>query len=308
MIYIITGATSFIGVELCKLCLEKGDFVYAVCRKKSQKQTDFPLSTHLKVIYLDMAEYKRLPSLISNADIFVNLAWKGTTHEDRDTVEIQNENIEYSIDAFHAASVIGCKLFVESGSQAEYGIVEGRISEHTSAHPFSEYGKAKLKMKELGFQLSEATRVKYLHLRIFSLFGENDHPWTLIMSCVDKMLRNEDVDLSSCTQMWNFLYVKDACRQIYLLSLYALKEESFVHEVYNIASNDTRPLKEFVENIKKLTHSYSKLNYGVINPKQMVSLNPIVIKTETTIGLLGEYTFNQVINKIINLKKYDKDK
>ena len=303
MRYIITGASSFIGLELCRLCLDRGNFVYAVCRKESAKYISFPVSECLKVVVLDMAEYEKLPSLIDKADIFVNLAWKGTGHSARNTVDIQQENLKYSVNAFKAASIIGCKLFVESGSQAEYGYVSGKISEDIQPNPFSEYGKAKLKMKELGFQLSEEMGIKYLHLRIFSIFGERDHPWTLVMSCVDKMLRNEDVDLGPCTQNWNFLYVNDACMQIYLLIKYAFKEKSFIHDVYNIASKDTRPLKEFVENIKILTQSVSNLNYGVLSTKQIVSLDPITVKTESAIGFISENTFSQVIKIIIKNKK-----
>ena len=201
-------------------------------------------------------------------------------------------------------SDLGCRLFVEAGSQAEYGTVLTPISEQTPCNPFSAYGKAKLETFQRLSELSAQLGIKYLHLRIFSLYGETDHPWTLVMSSLDKMLRNEAIDLSPCTQQWNFLYVKDATRQVVTLCDYALSRQDFRSEVFNIASDDSRPLKEFVERMKELAGSKSPLNYGAITPQNVVSLLPDMTKTRNVVGTLSEYSFDNVITSILsNLNK-----
>lgn len=203
----------------------------------------------------------------------------------------------------------GVSLFVESGSQAEYGTVIEKITEDTPCNPFSEYGKAKLEALKQGFLFAKQTGMKYLHLRIFSLFGENDHPWTLVMSCINKMLLNDPIDLSPCTQNWNFLYVKDAVRQIVGLCNYAVNSTEFQHEIFNIASKDTRVLMDFVKDMYSLTNSKSELNFGAIIPTNTVSLNPDTTKTEKAAGFISDYTFKDVIDIIIahfNSNNYDK--
>lgn len=300
MKYIITGATSFIGLELVNYLLSQNHEIVAICRPDSKGLAKLPKS--LDVVFADMSDYHTLNEKIDKADVFVNLAWEGTGHGGRNVTDIQKENIKNTIDAFISASKMGCRVFVEAGSQAEYGTVTTVISEETPCNPFSEYGKSKLEVKSKCFELAESFNMKYIHLRIFSIFGENDHPWTLVMFAIDKMKRNEKVDLSPCTQKWNFLYVKDAVKCIAKLCDYAMGKSDFIHEVYNIASRDTRTLKDFVEEIKTIIKSSSVLNYGAVIPQNLVSLNPDVSKTESATGF-KEYTpFHKVINNIIKSK------
>lgn len=305
MKFVITGATSFIGLELIDYLLAHNHSVVAVCRQDSKGLSFIP--HEVKIVVSKMCDYGRLCDAIPKADVFVNLAWGGTGHDGRNVVDIQNENITYTIAAMHAAGKMGCKVFVEAGSQAEYGATTEPQTEDSNCNPFSEYGKAKLKVKQELFNLSEQLDIKYIHLRIFSLFGEKDHPWTLIMSAVDKMLKNEQLDLSPCTQNWNFLYVKDAVRMITILCENAVDNISFKHEVYNIASDDTRQLKEFVERIKFLTGSSSILNYGANIPQNYVSLQPNIRKTIDAIGFTEFHNFDDVICKIVKFNRRKND-
>ena len=298
MKFIITGATSFIGLELIDYLLANKHSVVAVCRPNSKGLSCVP--SGVEIVTAEMSDYGNLHIEISTADVFINLAWGGTGHDGRNVADVQNENITYTTASMFAADKIGCKLFVEAGSQAEYGSTIEPQSEDSVCNPFSEYGKAKLKVKEELFKISEQLGIKYIHLRIFSIFGENDHPWTLVMSAIDKMLKNEQVDLSHCTQNWNFLYVKDAVKIITKLCDYAISTNGFTHEVYNIASRDSRILKDFVEEMKAITKSKSVLNYGAITPSNLVSLQPIISKMESASGIYEYTQFADVINKIIH--------
>lgn len=298
MKFVITGATSFIGLELTEYLLANGHSVIAVCRPNSKGLSSIP--NGVEIVSSEMSDYGNLHIEISTADVFINLAWGGTGHDGRNVVDVQNENITHTIAAMFVADKIGCKLFVEAGSQAEYGSTIEPQSEDSVCNPFSEYGKAKLMVKEELFKISEQLGIKYIHLRIFSIFGENDHPWTLVMSAIDKMLKNEQVDLSPCTQNWNFVYVKDSVKIITKLCDYAIRTNGFTHEVYNIASRDSRILKDFVEEMKAITKSKSVLNYGSITPSNLVSLQPVISKMESATGIYEYTQFADVINKIIH--------
>ena len=306
MKYIVTGATSFLGLELIDYLQREGHEVVAVCRPQSSALADIPLG--VEVVLADMSEYGGLYRDVPEADVWVNLAWEGTGHDGRNQEEVQQANVVNTIAAMFGADKMGCRLFVEAGSQAEYGTVLTPISEATPCNPFSAYGKAKLKVCRRLSELSAELGIKYLHLRIFSRFGEGDHPWTLVISSLDKMLRNDAVDLSPCTQHWDFLYVKDAVRQMASLCDYALTSKDFRSEVFNIASGDSRPLKDFVERMKVLTGSGSELNYGAVTPQYVVSLQPDMSKTQAVVGRLCEYSFDDVINRMIEKLRYDKGK
>ena len=299
MKYVITGATSFLGQELIRTLAQSGAEVYAVCRSADKLRAE--VREQCAPVELQLSDYAALPERITNADVFIHLAWDGTGHEGRNNPEVQQRNVTYAKEAMRSAHAMGCQLFVMAGSQAEYGSTYKPQKEDMPCEPFSEYGKAKLRVRQACAQLAEQLGMKYMHLRIFSLFGENDHPWTLVMSCVDKMLRHETMDLSDCTQNWNFLYVRDAAEQIVRLSAYALQSDSFRAETYNIVSDDTRPLRDFVERIYALTGSHSELHFGAVQPAHRVSLQPDTTHLQQAIGEpIAKHQFDEVIRRIID--------
>lgn len=291
-----------IGISLCQYISSlRGNMVYAVCREESSGLNKLPVNDQIKIVFSNLENLRNIEREIDRADVFINLAWTNTDHQGRNNAFLQGLNVDYAKNAIHIAAKMGCKLFVEAGSQAEYGIVNDTITEDTPCYPEVEYGKAKLKVQKEGTILCHSLGLKYLHLRIFSVFGENDRPWTLIMSAIDKLLKNEDLHLSACTQNWNYLYAPDCARQIVLLCKYFFNEPYITSAVYHIASKDTRPLKDFLEEMKCILNSSGKLLYGSIIPEKMILLNPSIEKTEKAIGSINEVSFAEAIKQIVSI-------
>lgn len=298
MIVAITGSTSFLGKSLIERFLALGHEVIAIGRSSY-----CIYDKTVMYVKAEMSEYKNLHEHIKEADIFINLAWEGTGHGGRNAKEIQIHNINNSIEALKSSKRMGCRVFIQAGSQAEYGLAISKTSESDSCHPFTEYGRAKLEMQNKAFRLSTELGISYIHLRIFSLIGENDHPWTLLSSSIEKMISNEDIELTQCTQLWNFLYVDDASIMISRIAEHYFNSQSVMREIFNIASDDTRILKEYVEETLSITNSYSKCLYGVKKQEHVVSLNPDITKYKLTIGSIDFTPFHVVVSKI--LEKYD---
>lgn len=262
-------------------------------RRENEQLNHIAKSGNLQVFYADMQNLMERAKDVK-ADVFIHLAWAGALLGQRDNQELQDGNIRFSLECVELSKRMGCQLYVDAGSQAEYGIVLGVITEETPCNPFSAYGKAKLKMYEESKVLTEQLGLKYIHLRILSVYGENDHPNTLIMSSLRKLKANKPIEMRSGGQMWNYVYVKDAARQIGKLAMNALVDDVFKCEVYNIASNDTRKLSEFVEVMKDITGSKSELHFGGYDPEKDVNLNPDMRKTESVVMPLMEWKFEGV--------------
>ena len=69
------------------------------------------------------------------ADAFFHLAWAHTIGAGRNDMPAQIENIRYTIDAVRTAAAMGCRVFVGTGSQAEYGRVDGVLRADTPTNP-----------------------------------------------------------------------------------------------------------------------------------------------------------------------------
>lgn len=294
---LITGATSFIGLNLLNYLLNDYKII-AIVRSNSQKLEKLPVNVNLSVVELNLEKYDKLPLIITeNIYGFIHLAWNGTRGADRENIEIQKLNYKYSISALHSAAKLNAKIFMSAGSQAEYGQHNSVITEDTMPEPTTAYGKNKLKFYEYGMKFCGEKNIKFLEPRFFSLYGCGDYQGTLIMSMLDKMLKNEPCDLTDCTQKWNFLNIKDAVNGIKIM----IENEDVRPGAYNFASNDTRELKNFLLEMKAITKSNSKLNFGAIphNDSGKYGINPDVTKLLAT-GWKPEVSFENGIKELIN--------
>ena len=122
--------------------------------------------------------------------------------------------------------------------------------------PVSEYGIAKVDFGRQAEKLCRMLNMEYVHARIFSVNGPGDHPWSLVQTCLETFCRGEEMKLGECTQMWNFLYIEDTAA-----ALVCLLTEGRAG-VYNIAGNDTRPLRAYIEEMYEICGKKGTFRYG----------------------------------------------
>lgn len=304
---VVTGATSFVGCGAVKELLRRGHEVYAVLREHSKKaellKVDGSWPAKLILLNLDLGDMERLPLLISGTcDVFLHMGWRGAGSDSRKQREIQMQSVEDSLRAVSAAKQLGCKRFLFTGSQAEYGVCDTLMGEETECHPTSPYGEAKLAVRWKAEKLCRELLMDYGHARIFSTYGPGDHPWSLISSCVDTFLAGGQMQLSSCTQKWNFMYIEDAGRALADLCEY---EGRLLDAgcVYNLGGpmEETAPLRDFVETLYALCGEKGSFTYGVRPPNAegVVNLIPDIRKMERVTGWKPEVGFEEGIRNLL---------
>lgn len=295
---IITGGTSFIGVHLIQEYLNHDWNVIAIVRPNSKNLSRLPKDKRLEIIEEDIKNLKDILPILKDKEInvFYHLAWEGVRAPFRDDESLQYENYQCAINAMRIAKELGCKTFIGAGSQAEYGKCIGEIDENYITKPLTQYGKYKLKAYEELSRLAQVLDIRFIWTRIFSVYGIYDYNGTLVMTVLDKMKKNEEIPLTQCIQQWDYIYVEDAARAMYLLA-----QKSHTFGIYNIASGKSRELKEFVLEMKQLTNSISELKFGELpyNEEGIVSFKPIVNKLESDLEWKCEFEFKDGIEKII---------
>lgn len=294
---VVTGATSFIAVSLLKKLLDNGDYIYAVVRPKSNNLYRLPQNKNLKIIELDLKDISELPNCIHDEiNVFYHLAWEGIRGEQRDDINLQKSNFIASKEAISAAKKLKVSIFIGSGSQAEYGNIDGPISEEIEENPNSQYGKFKLAARLYLELYAKQENIRFIWVRIFSSYGEYDFENTLIMDCIRKMKAGKEIYLTECKQKWDFIYVGDIAKALIMLS-----ENEYCSGVYNIASGQTRMLKEYVLEIKEILHSSSEIKFGAVayGPNGMVNLEPVICKIKDELSWNPETTFENGIKNIL---------
>lgn len=308
---VATGATSFVGTGAVRALLGHGHQVYAVLREGSVKADRLLVNGRvpdgLVILEADLGSLENLTQKISEpCDIFLHMGWKGAGSDSRAAAAIQEENAEDAIRAVKTAKALGCRRFVFTGSQAEYGIHHSRMDEEIRCTPTSPYGAAKLKVRYEAEKLCEKLSMDYGHARIFSVYGKGDHPWSLLSTCVKTFLSGGVMEMGDCTQNWNFLYIDDAGEAIAKLCEYEgkLREQGCV---YNLAgsSEETGQLKNFVEIVHEMCGGKGTCVYGVRKPNAegVVNLIPDISKMKKIIGWEPEVRFRDGIKRVIENEK-----
>ena len=221
-----------------------------------------------------------LASLVPNdLDAIIHFAWDGVGSKGRENPEIQEQNLLMSKGFYQWGLQTGVKYFLFAGSQAEYG-----RGTRENPEPVSAYGKAKLSFSRYGlsggkgeesysFQeqerkpldFTEKTKqgkeqepqMAFLDLRIFSVYGIGDHESTLVQTLVQAVLAGQSMDLSPCSQMWNFMEARDLARAIAFLL-----EGGFGSGTYDLCGKESRPLKDFVLEIEALGTAFLEKKEG----------------------------------------------
>ena len=287
---IVTGASSFLGRAAVKVLREHGHEVTPFRHSFNEEPPE---------------------TVPAAADIWLHFAWAGVGSAGRSDPGVQQYNLEMSLDAMSKAIEMGCRKFIFAGSQAEYGHAQDGSCklEDGPVDPVSAYGQAKLMFSRYAAGMAEQNNaspeckrpLRYVHLRIFSVYGPGDHDHSLIPTLLGRIRAGEAMDLGPCSQQWNYLYIDDAAEAI------ALMCEKFTSGTYNIGSRDIRPLREYVEEAARIAAGYSEeqdlsglLHFGARadNAEGPADLSPDVTKLELT-GFQPRVSFAEGIRRTL---------
>jgi dTDP-4-dehydrorhamnose 3,5-epimerase len=234
---IITGAMGFIGKQLTKNLAEKGFRVFALSRGTVNKAD----TEQIKYIQLDMEGINKLAEKNISADIFYHLAWHGSAGTERNNVEIQLKNIQWTVDALNLCKQIGCKRFVCAGSIMEKEASTAALEQGSKPGLAYIYGVAKLAAHAISKAVAADLGIDHIWARITNVYGAGEISPRFINSTLRKILNNEPLRFTSATQNYDFVYIDDAAEAFYRIGEYGR-----AFNEYTIGSSTAKPLKEFI--------------------------------------------------------------
>lgn len=301
--FVITGASSGIGINFIKYLLTKDSEVLAIVRKDSPRNVLIPKSNKVKIIKCNLNELCNL-EIKEKCDIFVHLGWQGPYVNNVNNVYIQNENVKYTLDAVNLAKRIGCMKFIGAGSQAEYGRIDGIILPKTPTKPETGYGIAKLCAGNLSRLLANELGIEHIWARIVSTYGSYEQERTMIMSSIKQMLENESPEYTKAEQMWDYLYTEDMARALYLMA-----KKGINNSIYCVGSGKSRKLIEYIEEIKNQINPELELKIGEKEyaPNQVMNLRIDISDLTKDTGFTPEIEFEEGIRRTIEWYKGEKN-
>lgn len=289
-IAIITGVSSFLGRSVAKKLINNGYIVFGIIRENSKRNRGLKEIKGLNLICLDYdkitlrdIEYVPYTKAIDNINAirnnenditFIHFAWGATL--DRKDLKLQKQNVDMSIKVLEFARVLNVNRFIFAGSQAEYGKTA--------------YGSCK---KEFADYALSKNYFNFIHLRIFSIYGKEDRKTSLLKTLIHNIEKNKNMKLSTCDYLWNFLYIDD-----FVDIICKLIKRDCRSCTLDIASDDTRLLKDYVEEAHRVRNGKNILYFGEISGKGEKFAIPNISELKEKIGNFKFTRFAEGIKNI----------
>lgn len=298
---IMTGGTGPVGISLTEELLQHQVQVTVICRKNSTGIANLPQNDLVDTVECDLSNLRSLiDTLPKDYDAFYHFGWDGTYGSTRNDYDLQIKNVLYSLDAVELAKNVGCKVFIGSGSQSEFGHIDGVLHPDTPCNPDNGYGIGKLTAGQITRLKCQELGIRHEWVRIVSMYGPNERPFSLVMSTILKMLRGERVQFTKGDQIWDYIYNKDAARAFRLAA-----ERGKDGAIYCFGTGKTRPLAEYIRVIRDSIDPAIELGMGELPyyPNQVMHLEADISNLTEDTGFVPQYSFEEGISETIQWAK-----
>ena len=297
MKYIVTGGAGFIGSNIVKKLVSRGDSVTVIDNLNTGKEENLaPIKDKIVFLNDSILNLDLLEKETKNIDgVFHQAALASVQDSFNKPEEYQNVNVNGTENILKLAKQNNFKV-VYASSSSVYGNPEKiPIRESDSKNPINPYAETKLEKEELAKKYSKMG-VKVIGLRYFNVFGKGQ---SKEYAGVLKLFLPPKVN-GDGSQFRDFVYVEDVA-DANIMSM----DSNIDHEFFNVGTNTSITILD----LAKIIIKFSNLN---INPIFGPSLEGDVQKTVANIDLIKEKIgweptvfLEKWINEIISMKKFD---
>jgi len=198
---IITGGTGFVGNNLARELVSRGDRVGLLIREKSETWRINDLSGKIDFLESDLMDRKGLIELVQsyNPDFIYHFGSYGVSPKFQQDEDIMlSVNVGGTLNLLEAAESIP---IINVGSSSEYGTKNGAMIETDNCRPNNRYGETKL------MQTLYCSEQGIPTLRLSSIYGPWEEPTRLIPTLIKSKLTSGELHLIDSVR--DYVHVDD---------------------------------------------------------------------------------------------------
>ena len=258
MLVLVTGATGFVGRSVLRALGEYGAPVRLVVRDGQQAQLDTPSTIEQILTTLNL--FAESPdwwaSVCKGVDTVVHVAWYAEPGKYLNS----SQNLDCltgTLNLAKGAVLAGVRRFIGIGTCFEYDLTAGMLSVDTPLRPITPYAGAKAAAFMTLSQWLPTHGIEFAWCRLFYLHGEGEDSRRLAPYLRARLSAGEPAELTSGTQIRDFLDIRNAGRMIAEIAM------SSEQGPINICSGIPITVRQFAEQIADEYGRRDLLKFGV---------------------------------------------
>jgi UDP-N-acetylglucosamine/UDP-N-acetyl-alpha-D-glucosaminouronate 4-epimerase len=253
---LVTGGAGFIGSNLARALLERGDDVRVLDNFSTGNRTNLAgLEHNVELVEGDLRSYERVHAAVRGVEVvFHQGALPSVPRSVQDPLTTTAVNVEGTLNVLLAARDEGARRIVNASSSSVYGN-GGELprAESQLPDPISPYAVAKLAAERFCTSFSRVYDMEIVSLRYFNVFGPRQDPTSQYAAVVPRFIRAiaaaESVTVyGDGEQSRDFTYVDN----IVEANLLAADAAAVSGEIVNVATGGTTTVNELADTIGRL--------------------------------------------------------
>jgi len=278
MKYVVTGGAGFIGSNITKKLVERGDIVTVIDNMNTGKEKNLEsVVDKINFVKGDVLDTEMLESITKDVDgVFHQAALASVQDSFDEPDEYHNVNVNGTENILKLSKKYGFKVVYASSSSVYGNPIRIPIKESDEKNPINPYAETKLKKEGLAIEYSKMG-VRVIGLRYFNVFGKGQSKeYAGVLKLFLERIRDKLPPKinGDGTQFRDFVYVSDVV-DANLMSM----DSDITHEFFNVGTNTTITIIDLAKTIIE----YSGLN---IEPIFGPALDGDVHQTKANIDLI----------------------
>ncbi len=266
---IVTGGAGFIGSNLVEKLLKDNWHVTVIdnydsfYNKEIKKRNIESFSNHPDLVFLevDIRDFDGLKeNLTGKYEVIIHLAAKaGVRPSIENPMLYQEVNVMGTQNLLEISKLLDIKQFVFASSSSVYGVNPNVpwSEDDFVLKPISPYASTKISGELLGHVYSELYGIRFIALRLFTVYGPRQRPDLAIHKFARMILDNKPIPVfGDGSTRRDYTFVEDIVSGI----LAAVKYDKTNYEIINLGNNRTISLSQMIETIEKVFNKKAIIN------------------------------------------------
>ena len=265
---LVTGGAGFIGSNIARALLERGDEVRVLDNMSTGNRRNLD-GLDLELVEGDLRSYERVATAVRWTDVvFHQGALPSVPRSIQDPLTSNAVNVEGTLNVILAARDTGVRRVVVASSSSVYGDTPGmpRVETQRSS-PMAPYAVSKLAAEQHALVANRVFGIETVALRYFNVFGERQDPSSGYAAVIPKFIRLMQAGESPTingdgSNSRDFTHIENVVQA----NLAAAESPTAAGLAINVAMGECHTLNELMDALNDLMGTDIQAQYGPPRP------------------------------------------